>query len=251
MTQPFRATIPPRRVLVVTGSGISTESGIPTFRGAGGYWRSLNPEDLATRRAFQGDPNLVWEWYRERRKRIASSRPNAAHDAVTRLGLATDEFLLVTQNVDDLHARATHAGKHLLPDRIIQIHGDIFVSRCERCDFSRRDPAADIEPVPSCPKCGGRLRPGVVWFDEELDPDQVQRIEHFLAAGPCQLVLVIGTTVSFDYIAEWIQRGIGKSTVAIEVNPDETILSHELDRHVRERATIGVPVVISEFLGDR
>jgi NAD-dependent deacetylase len=250
MTDTSSIAVRPRRVLVVTGSGISAESGIPTFRSAGGYWRSLNPEDLATRRAFQRDPNLVWEWYRERRKRIASSAPNAAHDAVTRLGLTVDDFLLVTQNVDDLHARATHDGEHLPADRVVQIHGDIFVSRCERCDFSRRDPAADTEPVPTCPRCGARLRPGVVWFDEELDPDQVQRVERFLGAGPCQLVLVVGTTVSFDYISQWIHRSIDNTGVAIEVNPDETVVSKELDRHVRELATVGVPRIVDEFLGE-
>ena len=99
------------RVLVLTGAGVSAESGIPTFRGKDGYWRNLDPTKLATPEAFARDPQLVWEWYRERRQRIRNARPNAAHEAIARLAQRTDEFLLVTQNVDDLHARAGVAGR--------------------------------------------------------------------------------------------------------------------------------------------
>ena len=118
------------RVLVLTGAGVSAESGIPTFRGKDGYWRNLDPTKLATPEAFARDPQLVWEWYRERRQRIRNARPNAAHEAIARLAQRTDEFLLVTQNVDDLHARAG-----IPAEKMVQIHGDIFVTRCSRCDF--------------------------------------------------------------------------------------------------------------------
>jgi Sir2 family len=109
------------RVLVLTGAGVSAESGIPTFRGMDGYWRNLDPTTLATPEAFARDPQLVWDWYRERRQRIRNARPNAAHEAVARLAQRTDEFLLVTQNVDDLHTRAG-----IPAQRMVQIHGDIF-----------------------------------------------------------------------------------------------------------------------------
>ena len=118
------------RVLVLTGAGVSAESGIPTFRGKDGYWRNLDPTKLATPEAFARDPQLVWDWYRERRQRIRNARPNAAHEAIARLAQRTDEFLLVTQNVDDLHARAGVAA-----EKMVQIHGDIFVTRCSRCEF--------------------------------------------------------------------------------------------------------------------
>ena len=118
------------RVLVLTGAGVSAESGIPTFRGKDGYWRNLDPTKLATPEAFARDPQLVWDWYRERRQRIRNAQPNAAHEAIARLAQHTDEFLLVTQNVDDLHARAGMA-----TEKMVQIHGDIFVTRCSRCDF--------------------------------------------------------------------------------------------------------------------
>src|SRR5215475_5245225 len=118
------------RVLVLTGAGVSAESGIPTFRGKDGYWRNLDPTKLATAEAFARDPQLVWKWYRERRQRIRNARPNAAHEAIARLAHDTKEFLLVTQNVDDLHARAATPAQ-----KMVQIHGDIFVTRCSRCDW--------------------------------------------------------------------------------------------------------------------
>jgi len=122
------------RFLVLTGAGISAESGVPTFRGAGSYWRNLDPMTLASPQGFAANPALVWEWYRERRAGIRAAQPNAAHVAVTRLALEAPECLVVTQNVDDLHRRATHEGATVPDDRIVQIHGDIFIDRCERCD---------------------------------------------------------------------------------------------------------------------
>src|SRR2546423_11656436 len=132
--------MPDMRVLVLTGAGVSAESGIPTFRGKDGYWRNLDPTKLATPEAFARDPQLVWDWYRERRQGIGIARPNAAHEAIARLAQRRDEFLLVTQNVDDLHARAGVAA-----EKMVQIHGDIFVTRCSRCDFSRSDYENDHE----------------------------------------------------------------------------------------------------------
>src|ERR1700751_4301909 len=121
------------RVLIITGAGISAESGIPTFRGKDGYWRNLDPTKLATPEAFARDPQLVWEWYRERRERIRNAQPNAAHEAIARLADQTEEFLLVTQNVDDLHARAGVGA-----EKMEQIDGDIFVTGCPRCAFGGR-----------------------------------------------------------------------------------------------------------------
>src|SRR5438477_12255630 len=120
------------RVLVITGAGVSAESGIPTFRGKDGYWRNLDPAKLATPEAFAKNPKLVWEWYRERRQRIRDAQPNSAHKAVVKLAHHGKEFLLVTQNVDDLHVRAG-----LPPETMVQMHGDIFVTCCSRGDFIR------------------------------------------------------------------------------------------------------------------
>src|SRR5206468_8132693 len=168
------------RVLVLTGAGVSAESGIPTFRGKDGYWRNLDPAKLATPEAFERDPKLVWEWYHERRQRIRSAQPNAAHEAIAKLAEHANDFLLVTQNVDDLHTRAGISKK-----KMVQIHGDIFVTRCSRCDFLYAGRGGSPEPpatravgrlrsiaptlendadVPRCPECDALMRPGVVWF---------------------------------------------------------------------------------------
>ena len=193
------------RVLVLTGAGVSAESGIPTFRGKDGYWRNLDPTKLATPEAFARDPQLVWDWYRERRQRIRNARPNAAHEAIARLAQRTDEFLLVTQNVDDLHARAGLAAQRMVP-----IHGDIFVTRCSHCEFSYVGRGGSPEPsgacavqptkgrlrsrngceataglsiaptsekdanLPKCPDCDALMRPGVVWFGEQLSRNELE-----------------------------------------------------------------------------
>ncbi len=234
-----------QRVLVLTGAGISAESGIPTFRGTGGHWRHLDPLTLATPEGFAADPALVWAWYRDRRAAVRSAQPNAAHAAVTRLALDVQEFLLVTQNVDDLHRRATSAGATLPDAAIVQIHGDLFVSRCERCGFSRRD-ADDAPGVPPCPRCGDRLRPGVVWFGEQLDPRLVARVESFIGPGGCATI-VVGTTAQFGYIVDWARRASRGGTL-VEVNPDETPLSPFATEVIRAPAAAALPSLIERLL---
>jgi NAD-dependent deacetylase len=232
------------RVLVITGAGVSAESGIPTFRGKDGYWRNLDPMKLATPEAFEKNPELVWEWYRERRQRIRSAQPNAAHEAIARLSILSREFLLVTQNVDDLHARAG-VGK----EKMVQIHGDIFLSRCSRCDFTHREQeqeGKDVE-LPKCSECDALMRPGVVWFGEELDPAKIDIVERFLARGACDVVIVAGTTATFGYIVDWALRASGKNGQLIEVNPERTSLSQFATRAVREPAVIAVPRLIDEL----
>ena len=199
------------RVLVLTGAGVSADSGVPTFRDEKGYWRKHDARALATRKAFRTQPEKVWRWYSERRRTIRNARPNAAHKAIARLARASREFLLITQNVDDLHERAG------LPVRkLVHIHGSIFLDRCTNCDFERRNRNGVARP-PRCPKCKALLRPGVVWFDEDLNPDDVGRIETFVKR-PCDLVLVVGTMATFPYIVRWALRGARRSARLVEVN---------------------------------
>ena len=240
------------RVLVLTGAGVSAESGIPTFRGKDGYWRNLDPAKLATPEAFARDPQLVWDWYRERRQRIRNARPNAAHDAVARLAQRTDEFLLVTQNVDDLHARAGISAQ-----RMVRIHGDIFVTRCSRCEFERHDYEHEHEHedehenegvIPRCPECDAFMRPGVVWFGEQLSRNELERVEDFLDGGACDVVIVAGTTATFGYITDWALRGSRDGGELIEVNPDETPLSRFATQLVREPAAIAMPRIVDELI---
>jgi NAD-dependent deacetylase len=234
------------RVFVITGAGISAESGIPTFRGPDGYWRNLDPAKLATPEAFERDPKLVWQWYRERREWIRAAQPNAAHKAIVDLAERAPDFLLVTQNVDDLHARAG-----LGCEKMVQIHGDIFGTRCARCDFEQEhDYDPEREKIPACCKCGAMMRPGVVWFGEMLDPGKINMVEEYLGTRPCDLVLVIGTTALFGYISDWALRAGGADGELIEINPEETPLSRFAAQCIREPAALALPKLV-ENLFDR
>jgi NAD-dependent deacetylase len=256
------------RVFVLTGAGVSAESGIPTFRGKDGYWRNLDPAKLATPEAFARDPKLVWEWYCQRRQRIRDAQPNAAHLASARLARLVNEFLLVTQNVDDLHARAG-----LPKEKMVQIHGDIFVTRCSRCDFEHAGSDGSPEPpaddtisaqgrrlrsiastseddvdLPKCPKCHALMRPGVVWFGEQLPWSEVKRVETYLHRGPCDLVIVAGTTATFGYIIDWALQASRDGAELIEVNPEETPISRFATRLVRESAAIALPKIVDQMI---
>ena len=233
------------RVLVLTGAGVSAESGVPTFRGKGGYWRNFDPAKLATPEAFARDPELVWEWYRERRQRIRNAQPNAAHHAITKLAEHLDDFLLVTQNVDDLHGRAG-----VPKEKMVQIHGDIFVTKCSRCDFALRGGDQEWHELPTCTKCDALMRPGVVWFGEQLRFNELQRVENYLARGACDIVIVAGTTATFGYIIDWALRASPKRFRGelIEVNPEETTLSEFATQVVREPAAIALPRIVEAVI---
>jgi len=236
------------RFLVLTGAGVSAESGIPTFRGKEGYWRNFDPAKLATPEAFERDPKLVWEWYRERRQRIRNAQPNAAHDAIAKLARHSDEFLLVTQNVDDLHARAGVAD-----EKMVQIHGNIFMTRCSRCDSSRNDYENDHDHekgdfLPRCPICDALMRPGVVWFGEQLPWNELQRVENYLDRGACDLAIVSGTTATFGYIIDWALRASRGGGELIEVNPEETPLSEFATQRIRESAAVALPKIVDQVI---
>jgi NAD-dependent protein deacetylase/lipoamidase len=236
------------RVLVITGAGVSAESGVPTFRGKDGYWRNLDPAKLATPEAFANNPKLVWEWYCERRQRIRTARPNAAHQTIVKLAAHSDEFLLVTQNVDDLHLRAESDGQRLSPAKIVQIHGDIFETRCSRCDCSRREQEQEDRNLPRCPDCGELMRPGVVWFGEQLDLRKIEQVENYLARASCDVVIVAGTTAAFGYIIDWALRARDQDGQLIEVNPDPTPLSAFATHLIREPAGVALPRLVDELL---
>lgn len=237
-----------QRILVLTGAGISAESGIPTFRGAGGYWRNFDPAKLATPEAFERDPQLVWEWYRERRGNIRSAQPNDAHRAVTRLAAECRNLLLVTQNVDDLHERARDDGRQVNTDQIVKVHGDIFLTRCLRCDHSFRENDKDEPGLPLCRQCGSMMRPGVVWFGEMLDANQIARVESWLEQAPCDCVFVIGTTAMFGYIVDWAVRAAARGGQLIEVNPETTALSEFATRSLQKPAGAVMPQLVDELL---
>jgi NAD-dependent deacetylase len=177
-----------RRVVVLTGAGMSAESGVPTFRDAlTGLWSKFDPEQLATPEAFRANPALVWRWYSERRAGVLAAQPHAGHLALARATGRFDDLAVLTQNVDGLHARAGSSD-------VLELHGNILHSRClEDCGVRYEHPEhLPTGAPPCCPECGAPLRPGVVWFGESLDPALLHRAERLLAQA--QVVLVIGTS---------------------------------------------------------
>lgn len=221
----------PQRVVVFTGAGVSADSGIPTFRGASGLWRSFRAEELATPGAFVRDPRTVWEWYEWRRDLVRQARPNAAHEAIARLRDAA----VVTQNVDGLHARAGS------PD-VIELHGNIFRVRCvaEETTFTREE-ALDALP-PRC-SCGALLRPDVVWFGEMLPEGTLARAAEVIERA--DLLLVVGTSGVVHPAAGLVQLRRG---MAIEINPE---ISTACDYAVAARAAEAVPPIVEAILEAR
>jgi NAD-dependent deacetylase len=216
-----------KRVVVLTGAGVSAESGVPTFRGAAGLWKQFRPEDLATPQAFARDPCLVWEWYQWRRGLIRRCAPNAAHRAIAVWMAREGGVTLVTQNVDDLHERAARdAGESLDgPPRLLKLHGSIFHARCTRCaNRSRLDDVVDATSaaaLPRCPACGAMLRPDVVWFGESLPEDALAAA--FRAAAECRACLVVGTAgVVYPAAAiAYEARSAGAPLVVVDPGPTE------------------------------
>lgn len=213
-----------RSIAVLTGAGVSTESGVPTFRGNGGLWKQFRAEDLATPEAFARDPKLVWEWYDWRRGLIAEVRPNAGHHALAELQDRVPKFTLITQNVNDLHDDAGSRD-------VLKLHGSIWVQRCTQCGKEKTDRTTPLPEIPPRCDCGALLRPGIVWFGEMLPQDVWQQAEW--AAGHAEVFLVIGTS-ALVYPAAGL-AGIAKSAGAkvIEINIEETALTQRIDAFLR------------------
>ena len=233
------------RILVLTGAGISAESGVPTFRGAGGLWKSHRPESLATPSAFARDPRLVWEWYGWRRELVSACRPNAAHLALARAARERDGIRIVTQNVDGLHADAAReagSGTAALP---IELHGSLFRARCTRCGDERahREPidASSRESLPSCAQCAGLLRPAVVWFGETLEPAVIEQA--WSLASAAEICLVVGTSGVVQPAASLAEVTRAAGGAVIEVNPDDTPLTAIATVSVRGTAVEVVPEI--------
>jgi NAD-dependent deacetylase len=211
------------RVTVLTGAGVSAESGIPTFRDKQtGLWEKFDVMDLATPEAFERDPSLVWGWYEWRRAIVKKARPNPAHRALAALEEHVPQLTLVTQNVDDLHERAGSQGT-------IHLHGSLEQPRCVRCETPYAHPegipdasrgGGRVDP-PRCVACGGHVRPGVVWFGEPLP--ELEWLAAVTAASTCEIFLSIGTSSLVQPAASLIEhaRGAGALTVQVNLNPTD------------------------------
>ena len=205
------------RVAVLTGAGISAESGIPTFRDAmTGLWSQFRPEELATPEAFAANPKMVWEWYASRRERVAKVAPNAGHRALADLERRIPHFTLITQNVDGLHARAGSRD-------VIELHGNLMVDMCF-AEGRILAPADELPGTPPrCARCGAPARPGVVWFGEALPQKALD--DAVAAATSCDVFLSVGTSTLVEPAASLPFAALEAGAAVIEVNPARTPLS--------------------------
>jgi len=223
------------RVAVLTGAGVSAESGVPTFRGADGLWKKHQATDLATPEAFARDPELVWEFYNWRRGLIGRKTCNPAHTALAELERRIPDFTLITQNVDGLHLLA--GSRHLL-----ELHGNIWRVRCTRCRKAALDRSPSMGHLPACDACGGLLRPDVVWFGESLDPEILhQAVE---ASKRCQVMLVIGTSSVVQPAASLAFSAKSGGAVLAEINLERTPNSDLMDIVLLGKAGEIVPRLI-------
>lgn len=225
-------------ICVLTGAGISAESGVPTFREAKtGLWTQYRPEDLASADAFLRDPELIWRWYRWRRGLVAEAKANAAHLALAQLEKLVPNLTLITQNVDGLHQRAGSA-------HVIEFHGNIFVNRC--FDEGTEVECDDSAAIPTCPGCRGLVRPGVVWFGETIPPAALNAA--LAAASECDFFLSIGTS-SMVYPAAGLAKLAQQSGAAVaEINPQSTDLAHNFDFVIQAPAGVALPALVENFV---
>lgn len=226
-----------KNILVITGAGISAESGIPTFRTEDGLWNRFNPLEYATADAFRRDPVKLWRWYDERRQSIAAAKPNPAHSALAAIEASGRRVFIVTQNVDDLHERAGSK-------QVTHIHGSIWEMRCERDGTVLVNREAPLGEIPPLCHCGNILRPGVVWFGETLPFAPLEAIRHYLLEGHIDACLVVGTEASFGYIIEWTFQAREQGALVVDINPRATGLASILDFHLAGPAGEILPALV-------
>lgn len=234
-----RAIAAADQVLVLSGAGISAESGIPTFREAQtGLWAQYGVQDLATPDAFAEDPARVWAWYRWRRTLIARGGINPGHRALVALARQA-ELSIATQNVDGLHAAA---GSSV----IAELHGNIWCERCTQCAHETRtavDIADDTAPLPACSRCGGLTRPGVVWFGETLPARAMNHAQRALERADC--VIVVGTSNQVYPAAALVDTAVAGPATVIEINPQATSASERVDIRIADTSSRALPAIVS------
>lgn len=228
-------------ITVLTGAGVSAESGIPTFRDAQtGLWAKYDPHELATPEAFQENPRLVIEWYRWRMQLVRQSKPNPAHDALVQMEQHVPNFTLITQNVDGLHHQA---GSH----RVVELHGSIARLRCTNLRCSAGTKSWQDEELPTCSQCGALLRPDVVWFGEALP--QVALQDALAASRGCDLFFSVGTSGVVEPAASLPYEALRAGAVVVEVNPILTPLSVHANFSFAQPAGVVLPGLISAAWG--
>lgn len=228
-----------KKIAMLTGAGVSAESGIKTFRDPDGFWAKLNPQELASVEGFLANPKLVWSWYQERRRVIAESGPNPGHYAIAKMEEIFDDFTLITQNVDRLHQIAGSKN-------VLELHGNIIENHCQKCNEPyHKEIDFNTENLPRCEKCSGMVRPSVVWFGEMLPFDTISGAEN--AARNCDVFFSVGTSAEVYPAANIPVIAKQSGAYLIEVNPDRTALTPYVDYHINQPSGIGLPFLLEKF----
>jgi len=224
-----------KKVVVLTGAGVSAESGVPTFRGRDGLWKTHRPEDLARPDAFAMNPELVWEFYNWRRDLVGKCEPNPAHLALAEMERHIPNFLLITQNVDGLHAAAGSR-------KYLEMHGSLWQLKCTKCTHARDD-RSDLPPMPECPVCGHLLRPGVVWFGEPLIPGVLKLAIAQISSA--DVFISVGTSNLVQPAASFYQLAREHGAVTVEVNLEPTANTGFMDFAMHGKAGEILPELVT------
>lgn len=247
-----------RHIVVLTGAGISAESGIPTFRGAGGMWKKFRAQELATPSAFKSNPSRVWQFYSSRRENVLTKEPNAGHYALAKfeekLKNEGKRLVVITQNIDELHKRAG-------TQNLIELHGSLFKTRCTKCHHTNdnydspiceslrgiADDTAEVtiplDQLPKCKQCNGLLRPAIVWFNEDLDPNVIDNVD--LELDACDLCMVIGTSAVVYPAAMFAPSVASRGVTVAEFNIEETGSTSDFAFHFNGPSSITLPQALS------
>lgn len=225
-----------KKIVFVTGAGISQESGIPTFRGKDGLWRNYDSMKLATIDAFYDNPKLVWEWYNERRQNIFSAKPNLGHKAIAELENFS-EIIVLTQNIDGLHQKAGSS-------KVLELHGSIVKIKCTVCNYKDEN-FSEFSNFPPLCSCGNILRPDVVWFGEGLPQDVWE--EAIIHANSCDVMVIAGTSLVVTPANTLPIYAKQNNALLVEVNPDETIMTSDMDLSIRSTSATVLPKLVSIF----
>ncbi len=228
-----------KHVAILTGAGVSAESGIKTFRDPDGIWQKLNPAELASIDGFMANPKIVAEWYKMRKDGIDNTTPNPGHEAIAKMQKLFPKFTLITQNVDRLHQRAGS-------EDVIELHGNIVTNRCFDCNEPYEgDTVLPNGELPKCGKCSGKIRPNVVWFGEMLPQDALMQAE--VAAQECDVFFSIGTTAEVYPAGNLPLVAKNSGAFVIEVNPNRTVISQYCDAVLSAPSGMAMPILLEKL----